>query len=370
MSKSLEAGVGWESSMLAFMHRQLWVKQPASTPKNGTQFASQTAIVTGSNVGLGFESSRQLLALGLSTLIVAVRSITKGEAAASALRTEFPGVDVRVWMLDMASYDSITAFTRRCDKELDRLDIVILNAGVAMNDFQISSVTGHELVLQVNYLSTALLAILLLPIVRKRRERLNRAGDAQLPPARLSFAGSDTVYWSVLNSPAAIQDLLNQLGDGRASLWEQFDQPEGYNMDIAYQRSKVLLLAFVARLAEGYVNPDEVVINCVNPGLSTESTFLRDGVKPTKNWFLNRLSELFLNAFSRPIAVAASNYIDAVLWKGKESHGSFVSDWAIKPYPAIGYSKEGQAFLAKVWDETLGELKFAGVESILNDMKK
>ncbi|KAM7208300.1 hypothetical protein V8F20_001278 [Naviculisporaceae sp. PSN 640] len=370
MSKNLGANLKWEAGMLAFFYRQLWEKRPPSLITSGNHLALKTAIVTGSNVGLGLEASRQLLALGLSTLVLAVRSLEKGEAAASSLRSDFPGADIRVWHLDMDSYDSVIAFAKRCDEELDRLDIAILNAGVLMNDFQRSKGTGHELVLQVNYLSTALLAILLLPVLRKKRNKLlETARDGQpLAPARLSITGSDTHYWSVLNDPAYRERMLAKVGEG-VSILDQFDQPEGYNSNLGYQRSKVLLVAFVARLAEQYVDPDEVLVNCVNPGLSTESSILRDGIKPTGIWLIDRFAQFVMDSVSRTLVDGASTYIDASVWKGKETHGSFVSDWVVKPYPAIAYSRDGQAFLSRVWEETLEELKFAGAASILDGMK-
>jgi len=75
----------------------------------------KVAIITGSNSGLGFESSRQLLTLGLSHLVLAVRSIEKGKAAASKLSLANPEATIDVWALDMESYDSIQAFVRKCD---------------------------------------------------------------------------------------------------------------------------------------------------------------------------------------------------------------------------------------------------------------
>lgn len=333
MSQNLGTKVKWETSILAFIYRQLWEKRPPSLMTSGSHLATQAAVVTGSNVGLGLESSRQLLALGLSTLVLAVRSLDKSHAAASSLRNDFPGADIKVWHLDMESYDSVTAFAKRCDKELDRLDIAILNVGLFMNDFHRSKGTGHELVLQVNYLSTALLAFLLAPVLReKRKNLLERSGDGPPPgPAKLSITGSDTQYWSVLNDPAYRERMLAKVGEG-VSIFEQFDLPEGYNSDLGYQRSKVLLTAFVARLAEEYVDADEVLVNCVNPGLSTESSILRDGVKRSGIWLVDRFTQFSLDSVSRTLTDAASTYIDAVVWKGKETHGSFVSDWGIKPY--------------------------------------
>ena len=172
-----------------FTHfRKSQFTKPVSTPKT-LSLASQTAIITGSNSGLGLECARQFLALGLERLIMAVRrpeagmpcdTVTQllrlinvnlitctGEKAATILRNQYPKATVEVWTLDMASYDSIRAFVEKCNT-MKRLDIAILNSGLAMIPFSIVKETGHEEMFQVNYLSTVLLAILLLPVLKSK----------------------------------------------------------------------------------------------------------------------------------------------------------------------------------------------------------
>lgn len=68
----------------------------------------------------------------------------------------------------MTSYESIQAFAARAESELTRLDISILNAGMTAVDHKLVTGTGHERVIQVNYLSTFLLAILMLPIAKDK----------------------------------------------------------------------------------------------------------------------------------------------------------------------------------------------------------
>src|ERR1700753_2040922 len=111
-----------------FIKNQFRTK-PQSLPKD-TNLSGMVATVTGSNAGLGLECASQLLSHRLSHLVLAVRSMTKGETAANELRRHYPNAIINVWQLDMASYESVQAFVARADKELSRLDIAILNAGV------------------------------------------------------------------------------------------------------------------------------------------------------------------------------------------------------------------------------------------------
>ena len=76
-----------------------------------------------------------------------------------------------VWALDLASYDSVKAFAKRALAELDRIDALIENAGVAMAERTVAE--GHIVPVTVNVLSTLLLGLLLLP---QRGERGRRFG--------------------------------------------------------------------------------------------------------------------------------------------------------------------------------------------------
>jgi NAD(P)-dependent dehydrogenase (short-subunit alcohol dehydrogenase family) len=148
------------------------------------------AIITGANVGLGFEAAKQLLSLGLSHLVMAVRSSEKGYAAAKQLRAAAedngnPSAKIDVWQLDMDSYEAIQAFVQMCQENLIRIDFVILNAGVSAMTFSTVPSTGHEKTIQVNHISTVLLCILLLPILKTKSIGKNR-------PARLTIVNSVT----------------------------------------------------------------------------------------------------------------------------------------------------------------------------------
>ena len=67
------------TSVLQFFRRQFFVEAPPLTRRD-VDLSGQTAILTGSNSGLGLETARQLLDLGCN-VILAVRNTKKGEAA-------------------------------------------------------------------------------------------------------------------------------------------------------------------------------------------------------------------------------------------------------------------------------------------------
>lgn len=283
-----------------FWHNQFRVKIELPTEQKFGSLKDKVAIVTGSNSGLGFEASRQLLALGLSHLIVAVRSLEKGKEAASKLRTANSEAIIDVWLLDMESYDSIQAFTRKCDLELPRIDYVVLNAGLSAISCRKVPSTGHETTIQVNHLSTALLTVLLLPVLKAK------SIDTSTP--RLTVVNSVTAHMAKFPNRDK-RPLLDSFDDINLTLWNSMDH---------YAVTKLLNQFFLIQLAEK-VNPDHVIIAMVEPGL-TKGTNLGGEARG----MARVLTSAFFNFAGRTVDRAAATYVDALLGHGKEVHGSFL----------------------------------------------
>lgn len=145
--------------------------QPIPLPTQS--FADQTIIVTGSNTGLGFEAALHFVRLNAARVILAVRSVKKGEDAKASIETSTNRKNViEVWQVDMSDYDSIKAFATRCES-LDRLDAVIANAGVLRNTYEESD--GTEITIKVNVIGTFLLAINLFPVLRRSGAKVGKA---------------------------------------------------------------------------------------------------------------------------------------------------------------------------------------------------
>ncbi|RDA93314.1 hypothetical protein CP533_2037 [Ophiocordyceps camponoti-saundersi (nom. inval.)] len=340
MSAQLQSQAAFEASALGFLYRQFTRQKPLPAD---TDLTDNVAVVTGSNVGLGLQAARQLLELGLSHLILAVRSKAKGDEAALHLRRDFPASIITVWTVDLESYDSVRAFVNLC-ATLPRLDLAILNAGLMKPSFSTLPETENEITLQVNYLSTALLAILLLPVLKS-----SRVGSSRRPSV-LTIVGSDLAYRAEIETHGPVLP--------------QFNRPERYDRFRWYSASKLLLTLFIAKLAD-FVDPDLVLVNMVNPGMTSGTNFFREFP-----FVLLKLVNFAQWLLARPVRVASSTYVDAAVARGKESHGSFISDWGIKPFPAIFYTAEGQELRDRLWEETMEELNFASAAKIVNSLKK
>jgi NAD(P)-dependent dehydrogenase (short-subunit alcohol dehydrogenase family) len=265
------------------------------------------AIVTGSNTGLGLESARQLLSLGLSHLVMAVRSLDSGNAAASQLRAANSSARIDVWHLDMEDYDSVQSFVAKCQKSLLRIDVAILNAGLCPLEFSTVPGTGHERTIQVNFVGTALLAVLLLPLMKSK-------STSQHTP-RLTIINSIMAH--LCKFPNRTQrPLLSSFDNTSITPW---DPQERYGV------SKLLCQLFIVKLAEK-IDPNDVIINMVDPGLTKGTGLSRDA-----KGLLGVAAKLFNAAAGRPVERGAATYVDAVLGHGTESHGCFLMNCKVSP---------------------------------------
>lgn len=92
---------------------------------------SKLALVTGANKGIGFETARQLAQADVH-VIIGARDAEKGAAAAAQLKSE--GLHVESIKLDVNDAASIAAAVKEIGAKHGKLDILINNAGIGVQD--------------------------------------------------------------------------------------------------------------------------------------------------------------------------------------------------------------------------------------------
>ena len=110
----------------------------------------KTALVTGGNIGLGFETVKALAAKGAHVLLAA-RNEEKGKAAVAKIQKLVPNAQVELLRLDLASQRSIRAAATEVGNKFSQLDFLINNAGImAMPEMKTED--GFESQFGVNHL--------------------------------------------------------------------------------------------------------------------------------------------------------------------------------------------------------------------------
>jgi NAD(P)-dependent dehydrogenase (short-subunit alcohol dehydrogenase family) len=96
----------------------------------------KTAVITGGNSGIGFETAVALLQQGVHVVITS-RDAQRGAAASEAIKAR-TGRAPEVMALDLASFAAIRRFADDFSATYDRLDILVLNAGAIIKQRRVS----------------------------------------------------------------------------------------------------------------------------------------------------------------------------------------------------------------------------------------
>lgn len=198
----------------------------------GMDLRGQTALVTGCNSGLGFETMR-VLALRGAHVIGTGRTLQKAEVACDSVEGKTTPV-----MLELSDFGSVVACADAVKAMGVKLDMLICNAGI--NTFgELELINGIEKIFVVNFLGHFVLVNQLLPLMLD-------AGEG-----RIVHVGSRSGY---RQAPAVGIDFDNLRGE------KVFDAGE------AYGRSKLANALFSLELANRLASSG-VTSNAIHPGL-------------------------------------------------------------------------------------------------------
>jgi NAD(P)-dependent dehydrogenase (short-subunit alcohol dehydrogenase family) len=128
------------------------------------------AVVTGGNKGIGFEICRQLAARGINVVLTA-RSRRRGARAASKLQGE--GLNVIFHPLDVTVPAEVQALARYLDATHGRCDVLVNNAGIALDRYSMSVLDTPPRLFQdtldTNFYGPLRLCQALMPMMLRRR---------------------------------------------------------------------------------------------------------------------------------------------------------------------------------------------------------
>jgi NAD(P)-dependent dehydrogenase (short-subunit alcohol dehydrogenase family) len=202
----------------------------------------QTILITGSTDGLGEATAEKLVRQG-ATLLVHGRSEQKLERALAKLGVD-RGARVRGLLGDLGSLEQVRRLARCVERDVERLDVLVNNAGVAIMDGRRESHDGFELTFAVNYLSHFLLTAELLPLLRRSA------------PARIVNVAS------IGQSPVDFDDPMAEVGY------------EGFR---AYTQSKLAQIMFTVELADRLraAGESNVTVNALHPATLMDTQMVR-----------------------------------------------------------------------------------------------
>lgn len=112
--------------------------------------SGRVVVVTGANTGIGYHTAAVFADRG-AHVVLAVRNLEKGNAARARIMAARPGAHVTLQQLDLCSLDSVRAAADALRTAYPRIDVLINNAGVMWTPKQVTK-DGFELQFGTNHL--------------------------------------------------------------------------------------------------------------------------------------------------------------------------------------------------------------------------
>jgi NAD(P)-dependent dehydrogenase (short-subunit alcohol dehydrogenase family) len=150
------------------------------------------AVITGANSGTGKEAAKRLAGAG-AQVVMAVRTVAKGEQAKAEILAEHPTAQLEVRRIDLADLASVERFARQLLDDGVPVDLLINNAGVMAPPSRMTTADGFELQLGSNFLGPFALTLRLLPLLlRAGAPRVVTMSSGMANMGRIRF---DDLQW-------------------------------------------------------------------------------------------------------------------------------------------------------------------------------
>lgn len=200
----------------------------------------KTVLITGATDGIGKATAEELARRGMRVILHG-RSPEKARRAQDEILSKVPTASLETIAADFSSLAQVRTMCSEITQRFERLDVLINNAGVFMQQYQRSQ-DGFELSFAVNHLAPFLLTCSLLPLLRNSQARVVTVSSIAHRRGQINFS-----------------DLNNE---------RDF---EGYKV---YAQSKLANIMFANELAER--ERGKLTSNSLHPGAVT-SKLLRTG---------------------------------------------------------------------------------------------
>ncbi|CAH0035393.1 unnamed protein product [Clonostachys rhizophaga] len=306
----------------------LWASTTFNPATDIPDLSGRVILVTGGNTGLGKQYILELCRHNPAQVWLAARNLDKAQAAVAEIQSQVPGAPIEILEIDLSSLSSVEKAAREFQQRCDRLDILMLNAGIIMAPLG-KTQDGYEVHFGTNYMGHALLTKLLLPTIEKT------IANQDSPDARILIVSSSG-YKLAPKEGIAYESIKTTCAD-----W--------WNMS-RYGQSKLALNLWTRQLAKHYPN-----IKCasIHPGVvDTELGVPRGVVLSYWSSFL-RLASLTLLRY-----VSLEEGVKGQLWA--TSTKDLQSGEYYTPIGKVETLKaewKDDALSKKLWDWTEEELK-------------
>ncbi|KAI8715926.1 hypothetical protein NCS52_01101600 [Fusarium sp. LHS14.1] len=283
-------------------------------------------LVTGGNTGLGKQAVVEFARHKPLQIWLAARNLQKAEATAVEIKQQVPDAPIKLLQLDLASFDSIRQAARSFLEESERLDILMLNAGIMAVPPALTK-DGYEIQFGTNHMGHAYLTKLLLPVLEKTSPE-----EVEAKPRVVCLASHGHVY---LRKGGFDFGTLRTTGESTGPLQ-------------CYYQSKLANMLWVRQLAKRY---PQFTVSAIDPGLiQTELAVKATGI----SWILRTIIKTMLLT---PVEKGVKNQLWASVSKDVKS-GEYYEPVGREGLATDDGKDDGLA--ARLWAWTENELDNLG----------
>lgn len=220
--------------------------------------SGRVAVVTGANSGLGMATARELARAG-ARVVLACRSMEKGEDAAARIVSSVPGAELDPAVLDLADLDSVRVFAASAPV---RLDLLINNAGIMAAPHRVTK-QGFESQFATNHLG--------------------------------HFALTGLVLGKLLAAPAPRVVTVSSTLHRRGTMnFDDLQSERGYSRWGAYQQSKLANLMFCFELQRRATAAGSALLSlAAHPGYAATNLQAAGTDRFYERWFMAIGNRLF-----------------------------------------------------------------------------
>jgi len=305
----------------------------------------QVYIVTGASTGIGYGIVVHLLQHNASRIIILNNSEEHAREAMADLK-QYGDISRVIWQqCDLRSLQQTDHVAKKLRKEEQRIDGLILNAGIGVNKFALTDPDNLDSHFEVNMLSQLHLALILLPTLKATAEKSNQ-------PSRLVLMSSEMHRFSPSSTEfASVEEINTNVGPTEL-----------------YSRSKLAQILIMRELARrldsgelGFTqSPSQrlVIVNATHPG--GVKTPQQDQMPAAYGETAGKLiTKMVRPLMTDPIKHGCRSALFAAtspeMVEGEGVHGQY-----IMPDKKISeVSKQGQddAMARRLWDLSIGLLR-------------
>jgi NAD(P)-dependent dehydrogenase (short-subunit alcohol dehydrogenase family) len=267
------------------------------------------AVITGADGGMGTEITREVARRGYKVIMLCYTAF-RGEERKNQIVLETGNADIKVREVDLSSMESVRHIAGKLLRKLDRIDLLMNNAGTMCTQFAQTD-EGFERTVAVNYLAPYLLTRLLLPLMHEGSRVVNMVSCTyaigKIEPDFFTRGRSGS-FWRIP----------------------------------IYSNSKLALWLFTKELAER-IKERGIKVNAADPGIVSTNIIRMD------MWF-DPLTDIFFRPFIRTPRKGADTAIRLLL---DDAYASFTGEMFASGKPRKlkeVYCHHPQS--ARLWDDT------------------